>query len=220
MIYLYVKIHNKTGLKYLGKTQKDDPHQYCGSGKYWLKHLNKHGYDYTTEIIFQTEDSEQFKEIALYYSKLWNIVENNEWANLMDETGTGGNNSKNIDYKKLVETRKNNGKTWKQSEISNQKRSLKHKGRKRDKSISDKMVKTKEDRGILHKSPWTKETHPHYAKKISESLKGVSKTKEHISNMKFHENNKPIHECPHCKKLGDIRNMKRWHFDNCKLIPK
>ena len=24
-------------------------------------------------------------------------------------------------------------------------------------------------------------------------------------------------ECPHCKKLGNIANMKRWHFDNCKI---
>lgn len=23
-------------------------------------------------------------------------------------------------------------------------------------------------------------------------------------------------ECPHCKKIGDSSNMKRWHFDNCK----
>ena len=24
-------------------------------------------------------------------------------------------------------------------------------------------------------------------------------------------------ECPHCGKLVDIANGKRWHFDNCKL---
>lgn len=24
-------------------------------------------------------------------------------------------------------------------------------------------------------------------------------------------------ECPHCGKLTDIANGKRWHFDNCKL---
>ena len=42
MIYLYVKTHNKTGLKYLGKTEQD-PFVYLGSGKRWLNHLNKHG---------------------------------------------------------------------------------------------------------------------------------------------------------------------------------
>lgn len=27
---------------------------------------------------------------------------------------------------------------------------------------------------------------------------------------------KPIVACPHCGKTGDIGNMKRWHFNNCK----
>jgi ribosomal protein S27AE len=26
--------------------------------------------------------------------------------------------------------------------------------------------------------------------------------------------------CPHCGKLADISNAKRWHFDNCKSIQK
>jgi len=25
--------------------------------------------------------------------------------------------------------------------------------------------------------------------------------------------------CPHCYKKGGISNMKRWHFENCKLLP-
>jgi transposase len=54
LIYLYVKTHNKTGLKYLGKTTKLDPHKYSGSGKRWLRHLKKHGFDYTTEILLVT----------------------------------------------------------------------------------------------------------------------------------------------------------------------
>lgn len=30
---------------------------------------------------------------------------------------------------------------------------------------------------------------------------------------------KPITQCPYCNKSGDIGNMIRWHFDNCKLLP-
>lgn len=26
--------------------------------------------------------------------------------------------------------------------------------------------------------------------------------------------------CPHCNKIGDVSNMKRWHFTNCKFIDK
>ena len=35
--YLYVKQHNKTGLKYFGKTTKKDPLKYKGSGLYWKR---------------------------------------------------------------------------------------------------------------------------------------------------------------------------------------
>lgn len=28
----------------------------------------------------------------------------------------------------------------------------------------------------------------------------------------------PNVECPHCGKIGDVGNMKRWHFDNCKYL--
>ena len=61
IIYLYLKIHNQTGYKYLGKTIAD-PHKYEGSGKLWKRHINKHGYDVKTKILFQTEDKEEFKK--------------------------------------------------------------------------------------------------------------------------------------------------------------
>jgi hypothetical protein len=89
-IYLYVKTHNKTGLKYLGKTIKQDPHKYTGSGKYWLRHLDQHGYDYTTEIIKECQTEEELIHWGMYYSKLWNVVTSNNWANLKEEAGDGG----------------------------------------------------------------------------------------------------------------------------------
>lgn len=92
-IYLYIKTHNKTGLKYLGQTKAKDPHKYSGSGTYWKLHLNKHGYDYTTEIIKECQNKAEIKEWGLYYSNLWNIVESNEWANLKEEQGDGGRQS-------------------------------------------------------------------------------------------------------------------------------
>jgi hypothetical protein len=89
-IYLYVKTHNKTDLKYLGKTSSADPHKYTGSGLYWLNHLEKHGYDYRTEILLETDNKEEIKETGLFFSSLWNIVKSDEWANLKPECGDGG----------------------------------------------------------------------------------------------------------------------------------
>lgn len=89
MIYLYLKTHNKTGLKYLGKTISD-PYKYQGSGKVWKRHINKHGYDVTTTVLYQCEDKEEFKKFALEYSKKLNIVESKEFANIVPEAGDGG----------------------------------------------------------------------------------------------------------------------------------
>ncbi len=89
-IYLYVKTHLKTGLKYLGKTTAADPHKYTGSGKYWLNHLKKHGKEYSTEILKECKSNEEVKYWGQYYSNLWDVVNSDAWANLKEETGDGG----------------------------------------------------------------------------------------------------------------------------------
>jgi group I intron endonuclease len=60
-----------------------------------------------------------------------------------------------------------------------------------------------------------------HKRKISQSTRGVSKpmTDEHKKNLKCHSNNLTKVSCPHCGKVGQLTNMKRWHFDRCKLIP-
>ena len=91
MLYrLYKKTHRDTGLKYLGYTKSVDPHEYQGSGKYWSWHIEKHGYNVDTEILFETTSKQEINEKGLYYSKLWNVVESDEWANLKPESGSGG----------------------------------------------------------------------------------------------------------------------------------
>jgi len=65
--YLYVKTHNGTGLKYFGKTVKD-PHKYFGSGKYWVRHLEKYGRDVTTEILGFFTNAEECRAAALKFS--------------------------------------------------------------------------------------------------------------------------------------------------------
>lgn len=95
-IYLYVKTHNKTGLKYLGYTSNKDPFGYKGSGVYWKSHISKHGYDVQTKILKEVNSKAEIKKWGLYYSKLWNVVESKEWANLKEEQGDGGRQSYEI----------------------------------------------------------------------------------------------------------------------------
>lgn len=89
-IYLYKKTHKITGLQYLGKTIARDPYAYPGSGVYWTRHLEIHGNDVETEILRECSSEEELKEWGVYYSKLWNVVESDQWANLTEEAGPGG----------------------------------------------------------------------------------------------------------------------------------
>ena len=88
--YLYIKTHNVTGLKYFGKTEVNDPYKYQGSGLYWTRHIKKHGYDVTTEILGYFIDEKECRQTALKFSRDNNIVASTEWANLKEETLDGG----------------------------------------------------------------------------------------------------------------------------------
>lgn len=116
--YLYIKTHNKTGLKYLGYTKRKDTHKYKGSGEYWTKHLNEHGYDVTTEILKECSTKDEIKHWGLYYSNMWNIVvAKNEqgdkiWANLRPEEGDGGKTREVSANKGKVTVKDVNGNTF------------------------------------------------------------------------------------------------------------
>jgi len=88
--WLYIKQHNKTGLKYFGKTVKD-PILYNGSGNRWMNHLKVHGRDITTVWCRLFSNTDKLVEYALNFSEKNNIVESEEWANLQPENGIDGN---------------------------------------------------------------------------------------------------------------------------------
>ena len=106
-IYLLIKTHNKTRLKYLCKTKRTDYHRYTGSGLYWRDHLKVHGKDYSTELLRECKDNKEVEEWGLYYSDLWNVVNAKDsngkklWANLVPESGQGHSNG----IQKIIQNR-------------------------------------------------------------------------------------------------------------------
>ena len=103
IIYLYVKQHSITGLKYFGKTEKSNPFKYLGSGKRWCRHINKHGKDHVKTIELWGFDSQELcTEFAIKFSNDNNIVESDEWANIIPENGLDGAPKGNI---RTIETR-------------------------------------------------------------------------------------------------------------------
>ena len=99
--YLYIKTHNQTKLKYFGKTT-GNPESYKGSGLVWTRHIKKHGYDVTTEILVYYTEKEACLADALEFSAKNNIVESNDWANLRAESLDGGDTSQTENYKKYL----------------------------------------------------------------------------------------------------------------------
>lgn len=87
---LLIKTHKKTRLKYLCYTRKKNHNEYLGSGTRWRYHLKKYGKEIETELIFESEDLEQFKQIAIQKSLEYNVVNDDNWANIRIEQGDGG----------------------------------------------------------------------------------------------------------------------------------
>lgn len=56
---------------------------------------------------------------------------------------------------------------------------------------------------------------PEVGEAIRKRLKGVPKSESHKKAMRLRPQDTVLLTCPHCGKIGDYKNMKRWHMDNC-----
>lgn len=198
-IYLYKKTHNKTGLQYLGKTEAADPHKYRGSGTIWIRHIKKHGYDVTTEILKECSTYEELRYWGSYYSELWNIVDEKDsngrktWANLKPEEGVGGWGGKyNPTYNRIVTGIHNF--IGESNPVYNRLANGTHN------LLGGETVRRRVEEG----------THNFLGGSIQQkSAFNRLQQGNHPSQIKK--------ECEHCRKVIDSANYNRWHGDRCKL---
>lgn len=87
---VYIKTHNKTGLRYFGKTTRTDVEAYRGSGTRWKWHINKHGYDCKTVVVLSSRYKEELEAFCSTFSTEMDIVKSKDWANLIPENGVDG----------------------------------------------------------------------------------------------------------------------------------
>lgn len=223
--YLYIKTHKITGLKYFGKTIKN-PNTYLGSGIRWRAHLKKHGNDVFTEILNNGQaytNEEIFKEDAINFSIKFNIVNSEEWANLMIEQGAGGDTSASENYKKSMKMRNMKGENNPMYG-----KTPKSKGKTLDqlydKETADKIRESARNGNIGRKL--STESKLKMGRSISLSTKGRPKSEEFRMKMKKPKSEdhkeklrgpKPVVKCDFCNKIGGISQMKRWHFNNCRI---
>lgn len=92
--YLLLKEHNDTNLKYLCKFTEGvkikSPFKYKGSGKYWKRHIKKYGNNVSTTILYNGKCEKKLSALAIFWSGVYDVVNNKEFANLIPENGLDG----------------------------------------------------------------------------------------------------------------------------------
>jgi hypothetical protein len=187
--YLYAKQHSVTGLRYFGKTIRD-PYKYNGSGLKWKYHCNKHGWEHVVTTWVQAyTDKQLLTEEALFYSKVYNIVDSDKWANIIPEDGLGGGSLKGHSKPTL-------------------------KGQKRpEHSAVMKLKMSGPGNAMYGKTPWNKGLDKSDPRVVKNNTNTKYKGQPGELNGMYGKH--MTLTCPHCNKTGG-RMMLRWHFDHCR----
>ena len=221
MVVLYIFEHEKTGLKYFGKTTKYINEkllsEYDGSRTEWKEHLKMHGNHIKKTILgiySLDENSKNYvKPVALKFSKENDIVNSKEWANMIPENGlNGGTLQKGCvhseETKKRMSLAKLNS-SYKHSEETRKKIGEASRGRVVSSETKMKISKNRKGKGQINLSD-------EHKMKISNTLKEKAKTPEMQEILRRPKGKQEKVICPYCNKEGGISNMKRYHFKNCK----
>lgn len=243
IIYLYVKQHTLTGLKYFGKTTSKNPFKYSGSGTRWRRHIKKHGKEYIITLeVWGFDDQELCTEFALKFSEENNIVESDEWANFIPENGLNGGVTVPVlwDDEMRIRQSKIHKELWEDPDYRNKmmkrpvhfhseetKRKIgdKHKGKKLSDEHKTRLSEVGKTR-IGDKNPFYGKSHSEETKiKLSNKRKArkVGPPSEESKKLMSIAAKNRIRErgsCPYCGIEGVIANLKRWHFDKCKHKPE
>ena len=211
--WLYIKQHTKTGLKYFGKTTKN-PLRYLGSGKYWQRHLKKHGAHVNTLWCHLYFDKETLVEEALAFSTAHNISESKDWANLKSENGLDGGLTTTREQQKII---------WSNPELL-----ARH-------SSHLKKIYTTERKTVM-----SNHTSDQWRRRSQEEISRIAnKTKSTKKQVGYGEVGTYIRSdsiktkcsesakkrcsvklvCPHCNKEIGGGNFYRWHGNACKHKP-
>jgi hypothetical protein len=84
---LMIKTHLYTGMKYLCITKRKGWEKYKGSGKHWLNHLKSHGCFFKTDLLFSSDNYEEFSIWCKFYSDYYDVANSKYFANAIPEYG-------------------------------------------------------------------------------------------------------------------------------------
>ena len=179
-----------------------------GNAKYkaFYKAIAKYGWEnFNWTALYQSKDKHHtLKEMEPYF-----INEYRSWVGFDDCNGynitKGGDGTFG----------------WKRSSKLIEAHRAMLKGRKQTKEHIEKRTKSRiKNNPIGWSSGLTAKTDERLAnlgRAVSKKLKGVPKSESHKLAMRNRPQDTLKLTCPYCKKIGDYKNMKRWHMDNCKF---
>lgn len=190
-IYLYVKQHSITKLKYFGKTTCKNPYKYRGSGKYWINHCDKHGWDKVETLrVWKFNNQTDCTDFALNFSKANMITSSDEWANLMEENALPGASQGRVTSEET-------------------KRKISKALTSRTKSEETKLKMSKSRLG-KSKAPFSKQ----HKENLSTVKRGIPLTKSHRHALSKSHKNRELHECIVCGQYVTKQTMGRYHKHN------
>lgn len=228
MAIVYIHKRTDTGeVFYVGiGNQEKRAYSKSSRGKFWMDYTSK--YEYEVEITHRDVIWEEAccieKYLICFYGRrdlnlgtLVNVTDGGDGL-----INAGELTRKKMSLAKIGKTTWNKGVSH--SQETKDKISKANKGRKLP-SMSEE-AKTKISEGNKGKTPWNKNKKvPHREEtkaKISIANKGklLGKQLSESHKQKIKESKIGLVAqkvtCPYCQKIGITRNMKRWHFDNCK----
>lgn len=88
---LMIKQHYETGIQYLCVTKRKNWKDYTGSGKRWKNLLTAHPQRILTMLVYTDNDVSRFDEMCRFWSDNLDVVNNENFANLVPEYGYEGN---------------------------------------------------------------------------------------------------------------------------------
>ena len=203
---LYVKQIN--GLKYFGKSCSNNIEKYTGSGVKWLNYVKKYG----KENIKTLWISDWFycphylQDFALMYSEYNQIVESDEWANLMPEHGIYGSSKGHmagIPKPKSETHRKSISDTL--TGITLEDRHGKEEADRIKKSMSDSKI--------------GKRNSPESIEKSAASHRGKKRSQVTVDRLIESRKHYEKYTCEHCSGIFTPANFHRWHGQYCTNNP-
>lgn len=197
------------GIKYFCKSVKKNMESYTGSGVRWLRHVKKHGKENikTLWISDWFNCPSELQKFALEYSEKNNIVESEDWANLVPENGLDGGSiighMAGIPKPKSLKHRESISKTL--SGITLEERHGK--------------FKANEIRLRMSNAHSGKKRSPESVEKTRQLHIGRKRTEETRKKMRETKASQIAITCTHCKKNVLPGNFHRWHGDYCLSNP-